>query len=341
MKISILGVGRWASCIAYCMDKKKYNVLMWERAHSDNSESTLFTTHRNQYVELSKRVTFTHDLEKAINYGDVIIISILSQQLDNLMQQIKQIKDYEHKHYCIAMKGVEASTGRRLSEILIDNGVKNTNIAVWVGPGHVQSFLSGQPTNMLISAYNNVYAKKLIASFNSANFVDISHTNDIIGAEFGSAAKNVIGIAAGILDGSGYTQKKGPLMPASVKEIGKFIDAFGGNPDTASGLAFLGDFQATLFDSQSKNLTFGRLIVEKNTLDKEVLKPFINVDSVEGIKTAEALLKLQKRYNERVNTDMRVKMPITSAVDDIVKGKIELKDAGDYISEKITDALNL
>ena len=341
MKISILGVGRWASCIAFCMNKKKFNVLMWEREHSDGRESSLFSTHKNDYVELSNRVNFTHDLEKAINYGDVIIISILSQQLDNLMQQVKQVKGYENKHYCIAMKGVEASSGRRLSEILIDNGVKTCNIAVWVGPGHVKSFLSGQPTNMLISAYNNIYANRLIESFTSANFVDLSHSDDIIGTEFGSAAKNVIGIAAGILEGSGYEQKKGPLMPASVKEIGNFIDALGGDPNSATGLAFLGDFQATLFDKQSKNLTYGRLIVEKNTLDEKKLKPFIDVSSVEGIKTAEALLKLKNQYNSRVNLERAVHMPITSAVDDIVNGRVKLKEAGDYISEKITDALHL
>ncbi len=341
MKISILGAGRWASCLAYCMDKKKYNVLMWERLHDDGDESKLFKSGTNEYVHLTKRVFYTHDLEQALNYGDVIIISILSQQLSDLISKVQKIKGYQNKKYCLAMKGIEASTGRRLSEILIDAGVKRNNIAVWVGPGHVQSFVSGQPTNMIISAYNRTFAKNLVNNFSNPHFVDITHSNDIIGSEIGAAAKNVIGIAAGILEGSGYEQKKGPLMPASVKEIGKFIDSMGGNPDTAFGLAFLGDFQATLFDHNSKNLRFGRLIAEKKTLNEKVLSNYIDVGSVEGIKTAEALLLLKKRYNERVNNEMQIRMPITEAVNDIVNKRVDIKSAGHYISEKITEALDL
>ena len=196
MKVSILGTGRWASCIAFCMDRNNYDVLMWEREHDE--DSALFKTRKNQYVTLSNNVNFTHDINKAVNYGDVIIISILSQCLDNLVQRIKQVDGYQNKKYCIAMKGVEASTGRRLSEILIDGGIKRENIAVWVGPGHVQSITMGQPTNMIISAYNDKFAKNLVKSFERTNIVDITYSEDIIGTEFGAAAKNVIGIAAGI-----------------------------------------------------------------------------------------------------------------------------------------------
>ena len=339
MKVSILGTGRWASCIAFCMDRNNYDVLMWEREHDE--DSALFKTRKNQYVTLSNNVNFTHDINKAVNYGDVIIISILSQCLDNLVQRIKQVDGYQNKKYCIAMKGVEASTGRRLSEILIDGGIKRENIAVWVGPGHVQSITMGQPTNMIISAYNDKFAKKLVKSFERTNIVDITYSEDIIGTEFGAAAKNVIGIAAGILEGSNLEQKKGPLMPASVKEIGKFIDAMGGDPITASGLAFLGDFQATLFDHNSKNLTYGRSIIAKNSTDEKVLKELVDVHSVEGVKTAEALLKVKNRYNERVNNEMQIKMPITTAVHEIVSGKISPHEAGEYMSKKITEALYL
>ncbi len=339
MKVSILGTGRWASCIAFCMDRNNYDVLMWEREHDE--DSALFKTRKNQYVTLSNNVNFTHDINKAVNYGDVIIISILSQCLDNLVQRIKQVDGYQNKKYCIAMKGVEASTGRRLSEILIDSGIKRENIAVWVGPGHVQSITMGQPTNMIISAYNDKFAKNLVKSFERTNIVDITYSEDIIGTEFGAAAKNVIGIAAGILEGSNLEQKKGPLMPASVKEIGKFIDAMGGDPITASGLAFLGDFQATLFDHNSKNLTYGRSIIAKNSTDEKVLKELVDVHSVEGIKTAEALLKVKNRYNERVNNEMQIKMPITTAVHEIVSGKISPHEAGEYMSKKITEALYL
>lgn len=341
MKISILGTGRWASCIGLCLDRQNYNVLMYERKHSDRPQSDLFLTGKNRYVALSKNVSYTTDLEQAINYGDVIVISILSQQLDNFMQSIKQVPGYENKKYVLAMKGIEATTGRRLSEILIDNGVKRDNIAVWVGPGHVQSIANGQPTNMIISAYDRVLAEQLVKAFTDKYKIDISYSTDIVGTEIGAAAKNVIGIAAGILEGSKLEQKKGPLMPASVREIGKFIDAVGGEAETSYGLAFLGDFQATLFDHNSKNLTYGKTIVEQQTTDTELIKDFVDVNSVEGIMTAKALIKRLVEVNSKISNEKQIRMPITQAVNDIIDGKVDISTAGEYMSKQITEALNL
>lgn len=341
MKISILGTGRWASCIAYCMEQNNYDILMWERSHDDREESNLFKTHANQYVRLSNKVSFTHSLDDALNFGDIVIISILSQKLDNLMQSVKKVKGYEDKKYCICMKGIEAATGRRLSEILMDNGVKKHNIAVWVGPGHVQSITAGKPTNMVVSAYERAYSKELVKIFEKKNFMDIYSSKDIIGTEYAAAAKNVYGIAAGVLEGSGFEQKKGPLMVAAVKEMSKFIDAVGGDKETAEGLALLGDFQATLFDQNSKNLTYGKLIVRAASLDRNKIQPFVDIESVEGIMTSKALLKRLGAYNKIANDDSQVQMPITEAVNKIVNGGVNLDQSGDYVCKKITEALNL
>lgn len=341
MKISILGTGRWASCIAYCMEQNDHDILMWERPHTDRAESNLYRTHTNQYVHLSNKVSFTHDLNKVVNFGDIVIISILSQKLDDLMQSVKRVKGYEIKKYCICMKGIEATTGRRLSEILMDNGIKKHNIAVWVGPGHVQSITAGKPTNMVISAYERAYSRELVKIFEKKNFMDIYNSKDIIGTEYAAAAKNVYGIAAGVLEGSGFEQKKGPLMVAAVKEMAKFIDAVGGDRETAEGLALLGDFQATLFDKNSKNLTYGKLIVEMASLDKGKIQPYVDVESVEGIMTSKALLKRLSAYNKIANDDSQVKMPIIEAVNKIVNGGVNLEQSGEYVCRKITEALEL
>lgn len=339
MKISILGTGRWASCIGFCLDRKKCNLLMWQREHKDRPESGLFVNRTNEYVTLSNRVKLTHDLKQAINFGDVIIISILSQQVDNLMQSIKQVPGYENKIYCLAMKGVEVTTGRRLSEILIDNGVNKDNIAVWVGPGHVQSIFAGQPTNMLVSAYKRNIGEMLVKLFTDEKKIDIVYENDIIGAEIGAAAKNVIGIASGVLEGSGLEQKKGPLISASIKEIGELIDAEGGDKYTSMGLSFAGEIESTFFSKNSKNLTYGKLIAQHKTLNVDEFG--INSKSVEGIATAKALVKKQLEFNSRVSEEKQLKMPITNAVNDIVSGKVDLDVAGQYMSEKVTESIML
>ena len=337
-KISILGMGRWASCIAYILNKSKFKVTMWERG--TNGGSQLFKTRTNQYLTLPKTIKFTHDLDKAVAEAEVIVIAIYSQNLDDLMNQLKKVKGYQSKHYCIAMKGVEASTGRRLSRIMIDAGVLRDKIAVWAGPGHVQSISTGGATNMVISAYEEAYAKELAATF-SNDCVRISTCGDIVGIEFCSACKNVYGIAAGILQAKEmYSHCIGSLMVASLKEMSGFIDAFGGDPKTASSLALLGDYQATMFDSFSKNLSYGKSIVEKNTRDANILKEYIDVNSVEGIKTAQAIIKLKEEYNFGVSDSLRLKMDIAQVVCDVVCGKVKLKDAPDILFKTISEVIS-
>ena len=336
-KISILGMGRWASCIAYILDSGKHKITMWERGTSGDSE--LFKTHKNQYLTLPENISFTHNLEQAVQSADVIVISILSQNLQDLTEHLKQVDGYNKKCYCIAMKGIEATTGRRLSEVLIDGGIPRENIAVWAGPGHVQALANGGVTNMLISAYNTKLAKELANEFTTKN-IAITVSYDILGTELCAACKNVYGIAAGVLHAyPKYNHCIGSLMVASVKELAGLIDALGGNPASANGLALLGDYQATMFDEYSKNLTFGKLIIEHNTLDEQSLNKFIKVCSVEGIKTAEAILKLRDAYNLKVSDAQKLELYIINTVHKIVTGNISLSKAGDVLFEKICKVL--
>ena len=83
MKVSVLGAGRWASCLALCLDRKNYDILMWEIVRDDGTENELFLYGKNKFVTLSERVQYTHDLEKAVNYGEMIVISILSRQTNH------------------------------------------------------------------------------------------------------------------------------------------------------------------------------------------------------------------------------------------------------------------
>lgn len=334
MKISILGTGRWASCLAYYMDNyKKYDVLMWERI-TPFGESPLYQTHENEFVSLSKKVNFTHDLKKAIDHGDIVIISIISQQLSNLTEQLKAVKGYEKAKYCLCMKGIEKETGKRLSEIMIDSGIDKNNIAVWVGPGHVQSISLAKPTNMIISAYNSEISLDLQKKFSNKNFMRLSTSPDIIGTEISAAAKNVFGIAAGILEADGRSELKGSLIPASIQEISTLIDAVGGNPWTAAGLAFVGDFEATLFNKNSHNLTYGKSIIEYNSLDLPDSKM-----TAEGIMTSAALLRIRDNYNAKVSDSQAIRLPITEAVSNILNGNIPLKSAGLFIYEEISRVL--
>ncbi len=294
MKISVLGCGRWGSFIAwYQATILKNDVYSWG-PEDDYSYKILKTTGRNEYVELDKSITLTCDLEKAVNHAEIIIISISSQGLRGFMQRVTEY-DVKDKIFVLCMKGIEESTGKRLSEVLLESGISRDKIAVWVGPGHIQAFTQGIPNCMVIDSYDEKLKVFIADSFKS-NLIRFYYGNDIIGSEIGAAAKNVLGIAAGVLDGSGYVSLKGPLMARGAYEVGKLIKALGGEFNSAYGLAHLGDYETTLFSEYSHNRKYGELMAHGTKFEK----------LAEGVMTSKAMKALGDKYG--------LELPITTAV---------------------------
>jgi len=197
------------------------------------------------------------------------------------------------------MKGIEISTGKRLSEI-VSEYINYTNaIAVWLGPGHVQEFYNGVPNCKVIDSLD-VKTKELLVKEFSSDLIRFYYGNDLLGNEIGGAAKNVIGIAAGMLDGLHLTSLKGALMARGTREVARLIDAMGGNELSAYGLCHLGDYEATVFSEFSHNRKFGELFV--NGIDYS--------DLAEGYYTVKALIEIGNNYN--------VDLPICNAVYDVL-----------------------
>lgn len=307
MKISVLGPGRWGSFIAWYLNKNGHNVTLWGREKSEHIEN-LLKTRTNEYVTLSDEIKLTTNLLHAVSDSDYIIISISSQGLRGLMSEIQEIDNFDTKKYILCMKGIEKNTGARLSTILLDSNIPKDNIAVWVGPGHIQSFVAEIPSVMIIDAYNEELANLLSSSFRS-NLIRFYRGKDIIGSEIGAASKNVMGLAAGLLDGMGYSTLKGGLMARGTREISRLIKACGGNPMSAYGLCHLGDYEATLFSEFSHNRKWGESFAQGKQFDK----------LAEGVDTSSALLTLAEKYN--------VELPITKTVNDVINNKITKDEA--------------
>ncbi len=297
MKVSVLGCGRWGSFIGWYLANNGHKVVQWG-TEGNYSFDVLKNTGRNEYVELDKRIILSSDLKYAIEYSDVIIISISAQGLRGFMSRITQF-DVSNKKFVLCMKGIEVETGKRLSEIVCECGIDKNNVAVWVGPGHIQAFVKGYPNCMVIDAYNKELVKFLADNFRG-ELIRFYYGDDIIGSEIGAAAKNVMGIAAGMLDGGGYTTLKGPLMARGAREVARLIKAMGGNELSAYGLCHLGDYETTLFSEFSNNRKFGELFVKGEKFEK----------LAEGVSTAKAMRKLGIEYN--------VDLPITNAVYSII-----------------------
>ncbi|MBE7087660.1 MAG: glycerol-3-phosphate dehydrogenase [Clostridiales bacterium] len=297
MNISVLGCGRWGSFIGWYLSKLDNKVIQWGR-EGHHSFDVLKNTGKNEYVELSDKIELSSDLGYAVQNSDVLIISISAQQLRSFMGELKRF-DLADKKFVLCMKGLESETGKRLSEIVYEEGIDKNNIAVWVGPGHIQDFVKGYPNCMLIDSENKDLVKTLADNFRS-KLIRFYYGDDIIGSEIGAAAKNVMGIAAGMLDGGGYTTLKGPLMARGAREVARLIKAMGGNELSAYGLCHLGDYETTLFSEYSNNRNFGEKFVKGEHFDK----------LAEGVMTAKAMKLLGEKYN--------VDLPITNAVYSII-----------------------
>ena len=302
MKVSVLGCGRWGSCIAWYLDKTGHDVLSCGLADAPEFIS-LQNTRKNDYLEFPQSIEISSDLEYAINRAEVIVISISAQHLREYMADISKY-NLDGKIIVLCMKGVEESTGCRLSQVVTDFvNEDKTPVAVWVGPGHPQDFTKGIPNCMVIDSKNEDVKIKLCNEF-SSSLIRMYIGNDFIGSEIGAAAKNVVGIVAGMLDGMNYQSLKGALMARGTREIARLIEALGGNPMSAYGLCHLGDYEATLFSKWSQNRMYGESFVKGEKYAK----------LAEGVMTTKALKKLADKYN--------VDMPIVSVLyDTLFEGK--------------------
>ena len=337
MKIGILGTGRWASNIAGLCLRNGHEVLAWERKKQNQSE--FFTTGTNKYIDLSsykqdKYLMFTNSLNKVINSCDYVFISILSQYLDDLMQSVKKVRGYHNTKYCLAMKGVEETTGRLLDEIMIDNGVKKDNISVLGGPGHIQSIAAGKKTHMAVAAFKKSLAEDIQLILENKNF-KLSIEEDVKGLEIGGASKNPLGILAGVCVGSGNETLRGPLMCAGLVEMERYLDAMQCLEKTAKGLSLLGDFDATMYDPNSHNLNYGIEIVKQNTSEPKI--DFIP----EGKAAVKGLIKRMIEYNKQVSDFMQLKAPLLETCSDIVSGKVKPKKAVEAINKAIIEVYKM
>ncbi len=296
MKISVLGCGRWGSFIAWYLCGRGHEVCSWG-PENDYSYKILKETGKNEYVSLDSRILLTCDLQAAVERAETIIISISSQGLRGFVKRILEF-DVSKKNFVLCMKGIEVDTGCRLSEVLVQSGVSPDRIAVWVGPGHIQAFTQGIPNCMVIDSVNEELKRYLAEQFHS-ELIRFYYGTDLIGTEIGAAAKNVMGIVAGVLDGCGYAALKGSLMSRGAREVARLIQAMGGNELSAYGLAHLGDYEATLFSPFSHNRKYGEMLVQGERFER----------LAEGVPTAAAMKKLGEKYG--------VDLPITNAVYEI------------------------
>lgn len=305
-QVSVIGCGRWGTFLGwyvanYCDVE---TVLMYGMEDSYTYQQ-LKNERKNEYLNLSDNMLMTSDISEALK-NDFIIISINSQNLRNLAKQINGY-NVDGKTFLLAMKGLEEPSAEILADVFLQEIKQKIHVTTLGGPGHVEDYMKKVPSAAVIDSYEPE-AQDRVIKFMQSNLIRFYYGTDIIGNQVGAALKNVIGLAAGILDGLGWYGLKGALMARAPIEVGRLIAFKGGNPASAYGLAHLGDYEATLFSRNSHNRMFGELFAKGESYDR----------LAEGVYT----LKAVKAIADREHIDM----PICQALYKVIYEKSDIKE---------------
>ena len=303
--ISVIGCGRWGAFIAKYLSDLGHAVTLYGRPGSRRMEE-LIETHRNALMELPAAVKLETSLPAALEGAKILVVSIPSQELRSLLREVAALSSLPET-LVLCMKGLEIGSGKRLSTVAEEELGGRTKTAVWIGPGHVQAFCAGIPNCMVIDSADEGTKKTLVDAF-SGDLIRFYYGRDLIGNEIGAAAKNVVGIAAGFLDGLGTPSLKGALMSRGTREIARLIGSVGGNPNSAYGLCHLGDYEATLFSPYSHNRRFGEAFARGEEFG----------ELAEGYYTVRALTALADANG--------VDLPISRGVEDVLYHGLPLAD---------------
>lgn len=305
-KISLIGCGRWGTFLGwyagnYCGFAQ---VDMYDIPTSPNFIE-LLNTRKNPYLTLSDNMVL-HDKIEDVLQNDIIIVSIGCQHFRELCKQLNTF-NLKGKTFLLAMKGLETPSAETMFSIMREEVKQDIHIAILAGPGHVQDYMKGVPSCAVIDSDEEETKDMLIKSLQS-DLIRFYYGSDLIGNQVGAALKNVIGLAAGILDGLEWYGLKGALMARAPIEVGRLIAYFGGNPRTAYGLAHLGDYEATLFSQHSHNRMFGEKFARGEDFGK----------LAEGVPTLQAVKLIADREN--------IDMPICQALYKAIYEKADIKE---------------
>ena len=303
MKIAVIGCGRWGTFHAWYAARIGHEVMLWGRKSSPHL-AQLRERRANEFLTLPKDIRLIDDISEVLHFAEIVIVSIHAQALRSFLKELcaqRLLKNLLGKRLILCMKGLEINTGKRLTTVVREELGDAVHPVVWVGPGHVQDFVRGVPNCMVIAGRDKEELRNLVEMLSSP-LIRFYYGEDLLGTEVGAAAKNVIGLAAGMLDGFSYGSLKGALMARGTREISRLVRAMGGDGETIYGLSHLGDYEATLFSQHSNNRRYGEAVV-RGTVDE-----FHSI--AEGVYTVKALMSLSKEY--------QVDLPISETVYEIV-----------------------
>tara|TARA_Y100001970_G_scaffold119241_1_gene147874 strand:+ start:24526 stop:25524 length:999 start_codon:yes stop_codon:yes gene_type:complete len=314
-RVIVVGNTSWGTTLANQFANRAFEVVVLTRNEKEAIE--INQKHCNESylpgVTLKQNVVASNDWS-SINGEDLIVIAVPSISLHECLSKIKTLNVNNLQVLC-ATKGLENKTGLRMSEV-IENEIEIKFSAAISGPNLSAEINKALPSATVVASINHQFVTKIQNTLHSDKF-RVYTSDDLIGVELGGALKNIIAIAAGIVDAFQYGDNaKSGVVTRGLAEISRLAVAAGGNEFTLQGLSGIGDLIATSYSEHSRNRKFGELI-GKGYDASDALSKLNGV--CEGYATLPSALLLAQKYN--------VELPIFNALSSIINDGVDPEDA--------------
>ena len=317
--IAIVGAGGWGTALATTMARDERDVRIW--AYEPYIVETLIATRENPLylpgVRVPETVHISNNMRDVLAGARVAIIAVPSHVYRQVLLQMLPLIDTEVV-FVSAAKGIENDTLMRMSQVIADVTRERfvPQIGVISGPTFALEVAQGEPTALVVASPDEELRLFLQSELSAPRFR--LYTNaDLIGVEIAAAVKNIIAIAAGVVEGLGLgSNATAALITRGLAEITRLAVACGGKRETLSGLAGLGDLVLTAYGNLSRNRRVGIALGQGKHID-EVLSHMRMV--AEGVKTAKSTVALARKY--------KVEMPITEKMYSVLYEGLAPQDA--------------
>lgn len=325
-RISIIGDGAMGSVCAMMLCGKGLDVVMWGfdsaqlRETANKRENTKFLPGHS----LPESLRYEPDDTRAMRDAQLVVSAIPCQFMRKIWRRLKGCCP-DGVPIVSVTKGIENDTLLRPTEILADILGTDRRYAALSGPTIADELAAGMPATATVASVDFALAESIQSTFNSSCF-RVYTNDDIIGVELCGAVKNVIAIAAGIIDGVGLGDNaKAALLTRGLAEIARLGTALGARQATFSGLSGLGDLVTTCISPKGRNRSFGQRVGSGMSASQALAA---TQSVVEGASTCSSVLELAARH--------RVEMPICEAVGCIIAGRKTVSEAiSDLMSRQL------
>jgi glycerol-3-phosphate dehydrogenase (NAD(P)+) len=319
MRVAVVGAGAWGTALAAVAASGGEAVTLWAREPDVASEINRSRENKRFLpgVQLPAALTATSELAGTLA-ADALLLAVPAQYVRAVAAALAELLP-RGKTLVICAKGIEQNTGLLMSKVL-GEACPQAVPAVLSGPSFAAEVAAGKPTAVTLAIADRNFGERLAARIGRATFRPYL-TDDLVGAQIGGAAKNVLAIACGIVDGRSLGESaRAALITRGFAEMTRLALSCGARPETLAGLSGLGDLVLTATSLSSRNYRFGQALGQGASVtalmaDTSVL--------AEGAFTASALIALAQRQ--------RVEMPISAAVDAILQSKLTIDAAIDAL----------